>query len=288
MPENIHPDISVLIIAYNNGPYILQCLESIVRQKYAPTFEIVIAEDCSTDDTRMQIQNWRKKHVNNGVSVKLLFNDKNVGVTRNFAMGILHCQGKFVVPIAGDDCFVNEFVLCHLYDYISSNEEVVVYSTNSIQIFEDSKRLILGIQRGEVLKLTTKDLLYHNPVGGAIIFRNIIRNFPDLYLESEAEDRQMWYLLSEHGEIHVNPLFTGKLYRRHAGSITMKDRRSREEKIKLRIKDNKKWRCQLHWISEEDFVSAQKFHLKKLLKEQLKSFKLISALKTFKTLNHYS
>ena len=287
MPENVLPEISVLIITYNNEAYIRQCLESILQQKCSPIYEIVIAEDCSTDCTRARIQNWYKKYVTKGFCIKLLYNVGNVGVTKNFANGVLHCQGRFVVPIAGDDFFANEFVLSHLYDYISASKEVAVYSTNSIQFFEGSKRIRLGIQSGEFLKLTTKDLLYRNPVGGAIIFRNLIKNFPDLYLESEAEDRQMWYMLSQYGEIHVNPFFTGKFYRRHANSITMQDQRSREEKIKLRIKDNEKWRSYLSWIGEDDFIEAQKFHFKKLLKMQLKGLRVVSAFKTWKVLNSY-
>jgi len=38
--------------AYNHSKYISACLDSVLAQKTNFDFEIVLGEDCSTDDTR--------------------------------------------------------------------------------------------------------------------------------------------------------------------------------------------------------------------------------------------
>ncbi len=278
-------ELSVLVIAFNNESYIDQCLNSIISQKFTPSYEIVIAEDCSTDSTKEKICEWHDRFKPESLRCNLIFNKINNGVTVNFANGVSNCKGQFVVPIAGDDYFINDYVLTHLHDYISKHPEAAIYSTNSVQFFEIDEKIKLGNNKGVFLKVNTRDLLYGNPVGGAVIFRNVITDFPSLYLTSEAEDRQMWYMLSRFGEIHINPLFVGKFYRRHGASITMQDKRSSEEKIINRLKDNEKWRSYLDWVGTEDFIQAQKFHLRRLFREQLKKFKFVSAINTWFRLN---
>lgn len=277
--------LSVLVITYNNKDYVEQCLNSICLQKHIEPFELIIAEDCSADGTKSIIKDWLEtKRLSGNIHVTAIFNDTNQGVTKNFANGVLACKGKYIIPIAGDDYFASPYVFAHLLDYMESHPEVVIYSINAIQYFQNDHRINLLIQDDSFKVLRTKDLLIGNPVGGGVIFRNLVREFPSIYLESEAEDRQMWYMLSQYGEIHLNPWQIGKVYRRHGASITMRDKRSREEKIKLRILDNEKWREYLFWVTPEEFDYAQKVHYAKLLREQIRRFKLVSAYKTLRAL----
>ena len=52
-PELINnPDVSVFIITYNQEKTIAQTIESILMQEGDFTFELVIGEDCGTDNTR--------------------------------------------------------------------------------------------------------------------------------------------------------------------------------------------------------------------------------------------
>ena len=46
------PRVSVVILSYNHGPYLRQALEGAARQKTDFPFELIVAEDCSTDGTR--------------------------------------------------------------------------------------------------------------------------------------------------------------------------------------------------------------------------------------------
>ena len=44
--------VSVCVVSYNQENYIAECLESLVTQQTSFKFEIIVGEDCSTDNTR--------------------------------------------------------------------------------------------------------------------------------------------------------------------------------------------------------------------------------------------
>ena len=52
------PIISVCVITYNHGKYIIQALESVLAQKCDWTFEVIVADDCSSDGTRDKIDQF--------------------------------------------------------------------------------------------------------------------------------------------------------------------------------------------------------------------------------------
>ena len=51
--ENIK--VSVLILTFNHEKYISQAIESVLLQEVSFDYEIVIADDCSTDDNKKKI-----------------------------------------------------------------------------------------------------------------------------------------------------------------------------------------------------------------------------------------
>lgn len=56
------PLISFCIANYNKAAFIEQCLDSILFIETYPNKEIVIVDDCSTDNSIEIIQNWIQKH----------------------------------------------------------------------------------------------------------------------------------------------------------------------------------------------------------------------------------
>lgn len=72
--NNTHPLFSVLIANYNNGNYISECLESVLKQTYQ-NFEIIIVDDASTDTSLNIIQ----KYIDQDNRIKIYNNDKNYG-----------------------------------------------------------------------------------------------------------------------------------------------------------------------------------------------------------------
>ena len=52
--------ISIIIPNYNKEKYIEKCVDSVLKQSYMPK-EIIIVDDCSTDNQEELLKNWQRK-----------------------------------------------------------------------------------------------------------------------------------------------------------------------------------------------------------------------------------
>ena len=93
-------DLSVHIITYNNEKHIAETLQSIIEQKVDFTYEIVIGDDCSTDNTLNIINTYASKQPN---IFNVIKNEKQLGILENFKTTLDRCRGTYIFDIAGDD-----------------------------------------------------------------------------------------------------------------------------------------------------------------------------------------
>lgn len=100
-PSEKTPKVSVCVITYNQEKYIRQCLQSIVDQETDFDFEVIVGEDCSTDGTRLIVQEFEERYP--GI-VKPIYQEKNIGAgVHNFLT--VHCAavGEYIAHVDGDD-----------------------------------------------------------------------------------------------------------------------------------------------------------------------------------------
>lgn len=97
--NKIYPLVSVAVVTYNQYSYLKECLESIVSQDY-PNFEIIVADDCSSDGTDKLLTYFQKKYPN---LFTIIYAEKNEGVTANQNKALLKCKGKYISWLGGDD-----------------------------------------------------------------------------------------------------------------------------------------------------------------------------------------
>jgi poly(ribitol-phosphate) beta-N-acetylglucosaminyltransferase len=92
--------VSVVVPTYNPGPYLDACIESLVNQTLPPTsFEIIVVDDGSTDDTPARLDAVARRHAN--VHVIRSSHSGWSGRPRN--LGIQHARGEFVQFVDQDD-----------------------------------------------------------------------------------------------------------------------------------------------------------------------------------------
>ena len=96
----VKPLISVVVVTYNQEKYIQQTLDSILAQQTDFDFEIVVGEDCSTDNTRDKVFSYQQKYPER---IKVVTSDLNVGLLKNYYRTIQHASGKYIACCAGDD-----------------------------------------------------------------------------------------------------------------------------------------------------------------------------------------
>lgn len=88
--------VSVILPAYNAGPYISEAISSILNQTYT-NFELIIINDFSTDNTEEQILSFADKRI---IYTK---NEQNSGLIFNLNKGIELSKGKYLVRMDADD-----------------------------------------------------------------------------------------------------------------------------------------------------------------------------------------
>jgi glycosyltransferase involved in cell wall biosynthesis len=94
------PRVSVSIICYNQAQYIEACLESVLAQRTAFPFEIVVGDDASTDGTQDCI---RRIHQIYPDVIHPIFHSTNIGATTNHSEVIAACRGEYIAHVDGDD-----------------------------------------------------------------------------------------------------------------------------------------------------------------------------------------
>ena len=92
--------ISVCVITYNHEKYIRDCLDSIFTQEIDFPFEVIVADDYSTDDTRNIISEYSLKYPD---QLKVILHPSNVGVYENYRSAHDLAQGQYVAHCDGDD-----------------------------------------------------------------------------------------------------------------------------------------------------------------------------------------
>jgi hypothetical protein len=94
------PKVSVLLQTYNHEPYIAQAIESVLLQRSPGSFEIVIADDCSTDGTRAIVEQYAGPRPDLFRSV---LPARNLGAGAIFVRALESARGEYVAYLDGDD-----------------------------------------------------------------------------------------------------------------------------------------------------------------------------------------
>jgi glycosyltransferase involved in cell wall biosynthesis len=96
IPMDYTPKISVIIPTFNRSATIRYCLESVISQTY-PAHEIIVVDDCSTDDTLSVVASFN----NEIIKVVSLHQKGGAQVARN--LGIEHASGDWIAFQDSDD-----------------------------------------------------------------------------------------------------------------------------------------------------------------------------------------
>jgi GT2 family glycosyltransferase len=99
------PLISIIVISYNGGKYVTECLRSLEKSDYHQ-FELIIVDNASTDGSIDIIEASSE-------SARIICLEKNVGYGAAANIGIAQAKGELVVVI-NQDVFVQKDWLSHL------------------------------------------------------------------------------------------------------------------------------------------------------------------------------
>lgn len=136
------PLVSVAVITYNSSKTVIETLDSIYNQTY-PNLELIISDDCSTDNTVELCREWGTQHMNRFARTEILTVKQNTGASANFNRAEAACQGEWVKEIAGDDLLSPNSIDIYI-DYVT-NHPSAIYIFARCETFggrEDVVRLV--------------------------------------------------------------------------------------------------------------------------------------------------
>ena len=96
------PMVSICLITYNHEKYIKQAVDSILNQQVEFTYELLIADDASTDRTQqILLENYSDVEY-----VRLILRKKN-SEGRNGYLTFQEAKGKYIYYCEGDDYWID-------------------------------------------------------------------------------------------------------------------------------------------------------------------------------------
>lgn len=104
------PLVSIIVTNYNYAPYLRECIDSCLSQDYSKC-EILVVDDCSTDDSREIINSYKDR-------VKPIFREHNGGQLASFFSGLHEAKGEFVVFVDSDDFLDSDCISAHLFIHL--------------------------------------------------------------------------------------------------------------------------------------------------------------------------
>jgi glycosyltransferase involved in cell wall biosynthesis len=193
--------VSVIVAAHDEERYIGRCIRSLLAQRFARSqFEIVVVDDGSTDRTSAILETF-------GADIRVIRNDKNLGLPASLNKAITSTHSKFVVRVDADD-YVNAAFLDVLYLFLAENPGFDAAACDYLLV--DDREEVL--RRADAMK---------EPIACGIMFRTEQLIDIGLYDESflRHEDRDLRVRFLDRYSIHHVPLPLYR-YRRHDDNIT--------------------------------------------------------------------
>lgn len=210
------PAISVLMAAYNGAALIGETLQSLQAQRFGD-FEVIIVDDCSTDDTRAVIRGF------GDARIKLISLTTNQGVVaaRNHALS--EARGRYIAALDHDDlCHPDRFA--RQIAYLEANPATVLVGT-AASILEDGVVLPGSLAPVSTPALIQWLLRIENPlVWSSVMMRGDAARQLAPFTRPEmlyAEDFDLYHRIGRLGAIARldDELMT---YRRHGGGASQR------------------------------------------------------------------
>lgn len=195
-----NPKISIAVTVYNLEQCIERCINSILNQKMDFDYQIVVGDDCSTDNSRDILLKLKDEYPD---KIKLIFNSHNLGMQDNWFNIFEQCETKYIAIMDVDDYWIDPLKLQKQVDYLDTHPTFSMCATAAEQRFEFSN------QKPNLFRASTKkksyeveDILQNNfiVVSSVVLVRQYL-NKPTDYKRYPWNDWPLWVELAKRGPI---------------------------------------------------------------------------------------
>ena len=197
----IEPQVTVIALCFNHAQFLHECLNSIAAQTMQD-FQLIVADDCSSDDSANLIQTWLAAHRPDAIFIR---HTQNYGICNTLNEALSHASGEFISMIATDDKWRPNRIEHHIRVMQRQTDRVAIVYSDTAQIDEAGNALpntFLELQRpgfilpsGRVFEALA-DRNFVHPLA-ATIRRKSIAAVGGYDERMAVEDYDMWLRLAE-------------------------------------------------------------------------------------------
>lgn len=154
------PDISFIVPVYNTASYLKSCIDSIIGQNL-PSYEIIIINDGSTDDSMNIINNYTSSY-----AYIHAISQKNCGLSVSRNVGMKHATGKYILFVDSDDRLEPNTIAQLVNLSKSSSADIIVGRVKSL--CSDGQSVIWGIDMKPGIQHASEYLSFITQYGGYV------------------------------------------------------------------------------------------------------------------------
>ncbi len=260
--------VSVVLSTYNGDKYIVELLDSLRLQSYIID-EVLISDDCSSDDTINIIKNYIKFYdLKNWF---LIINKKNLGWKKNFYNLILKASGDLIFPCDQDDIWKkNKIEKC--VNAMKKESEALLFCSDYEMFYMNGSTLfpktkiskISNSKKIEKLNPYKSLQVVDRPGCTYCIKKELIPIMKELYFEEVPHDALAWRSAAICNSIFIlhEKLI---LFRRHEANASDIQRNTIEDRIELAIYYIKTWKQCIKFDNEKKYIKLNLYIYKSLL-----------------------
>ncbi len=241
--------VSALILTYNHEQFIGQAIEGVLMQKTDFPYELVIAEDCSTDGTRDVIRRYCRKYPDR---IRIVLNRHNIRARRTIVRGYQACRGQYMTLTDGDDYWTSPDKLQRQADFLDGHPDCTVCFHSVTNVWDDGSHEPTLCRPSQVQEMYTLfDILDYNfiPACSVMYRRGVFPQHPAWFFLPPVGDWPQHILHAHFGKIgYIDEPMAA--YRLHAGGVH--SMRPREQTLGVDIKT----RIILRQVLEKKYRSA--------------------------------
>lgn len=203
-------DVSVVLISYNHEPFISQAINSVLSQLGKLSIEIIIHDDCSTDNSEEII---KKFSFADARIVPILESENQYSKKNLFFLDLFkRCRGKYICCLECDDYWCDNHKLEKQFTFMENNEDISLLGHMTYAKNIDGKPVkntfLNGVKEGyyDIHDVFSWRLFAHF---SSLFFRNVFKEDKySLYFDALNDwdcptDRSLPVLLLKFGKLYV-------------------------------------------------------------------------------------
>ena len=214
------PLVSICSITYNHERFISQALDSFLMQITDFPFEVIVRDDCSTDQTAAIIKQYHERFPN---IIKPIFETENQYAKgqRPMPIAVQQATGKYIAMCEGDDYWTDPLKLQKQVDFLDANPSYAI-GYHDVKIIDDNDTVIAGCYVSRIKDFSVDEMLSGDAtiITSTVMFRNFgTRLFPKIFNRVSNGDMTLWHMLAHYGPGKFQKDITSSAYRIHSGGI---------------------------------------------------------------------